>query len=192
MSRRFNRPARPSSDSGEQISVLYRETSGDLFAFLLRRCRTTNDAADCMAETYRIAWEKRDRIPPGDQARPWLFGVARNVARRERTRDERAEAISRELALITERSAIVTEPEDSASTAALSELSALDREIVTMLAWDELTPREIATILGLSPNAVRVRAYKARIRLRASLTASIAEDHTGTTDTSSTTASHGR
>jgi RNA polymerase sigma-70 factor (ECF subfamily) len=162
----LNRLARPSSDDDQRVSALYKETSEALFAFLLRRCLTPSDAADCMAETYRIAWEKRDRMPVGDEARPWLFGIARNVARQERTRDRRREALSRELALVAESSQMVTSAEDSRTAAALCELSPLDREIVTMLTWDGLAPREVASILGLSPNAVRVRSYKARTRLR--------------------------
>ncbi len=166
------------------FSYLYRETSEALFAFLLRRCLTASDAADCMAETYRIAWEKRDRMPTGDEARPWLFGVARNVARRERTRGERAEAVSRELGLVAESAEMVTGSEDGAAAAALSELSPLDQEIITMLSWDGLAPREVASILGLSPNAVRVRAYKARTRLRALLAASNAGEGGDTPDAS--------
>lgn len=179
----FIRPVCPANDDGERVSRLYRETSEDLLAFLLRRCPTASDAADCMAETYRIAWEKRAQVPAGDEARPWLFGVARNVARRERTRDERAEAVSRELALVAESLEVVTGSEDSAASAALSELSRLDQEIVTMLTWDGLAPREVASILGLSPNAVRVRAYKARTRLRALLAASNADEATRARDT---------
>lgn len=172
MSGLFNRPDRPGRDADERVSRLYKEVSADLLAFLLRRCPTPNDAADCMAETYRIAWEKRDRIPTDDQARPWLFGIARNVARRERTRDARAEAVTRELVSVAEGPEMVTGPQDSPAAIALSELSPLDQEIVKMLAWDGLAPREVASILGLSPNAVRVRAYKGRTRLRALLAGS--------------------
>lgn len=82
-----------------RIGGLYEATSRDLLAFLLRRCATVEDAADCLAETYRIAWEKHARIPAGDEARPWLFGVARNVARRARTGEEQRTTTSRELAL---------------------------------------------------------------------------------------------
>jgi RNA polymerase sigma factor (sigma-70 family) len=147
--------------------MLYEETSQDLLAFLLRRCRTTDDAADCLSETYRIAWEKHDRIPAGDEARPWLFGVARNVVRREVTHDDRSAVAARELALSTERVNATVVPEDSAVSAALSQLSPLDQEIVMMLSWDELRPREVALVLGLSPNLVRVRAHRARGKLRA-------------------------
>jgi RNA polymerase sigma-70 factor, ECF subfamily len=38
-----------------------------------------------------------------------------------------------------------------------------------MLAWDQLAPREVAAILELSPNAIRIRAHRARVKLREEL-----------------------
>jgi RNA polymerase sigma-70 factor (ECF subfamily) len=167
MSGLFNRPDRsPSVDDTERFSHLYADTSTDLLAFLLRRCPTADDAADCLAETYRIAWEKRGRIPAGSDARPWLFGVARNVARQDGRSGERRAATARELALVAEQSYTAATSDDSALAAALSDLSPLDQEIVTMLAADGLAPRDVASVLGLSPNAVRIRAHRARVRLR--------------------------
>ncbi len=191
MSGFFMRAGRPARDEGEQFSRIYAETSQDLLAFLLRRCSTAEEAADCLAETYRIAWEKRNRTPGGDQARPWLFGIARNVSRRQRADQERATETSRELALAAERSNPTTRPEDSAVAAALSELSPLDQEIIMMLSWDGLAPREVASVLGLSPNAVRIRAHRARTRLRVLLAPSDAVEDSDTPDASPTVASRG-
>ena len=167
----FMRASGPRRDDGEQFSQLYAQTSKDLLAFLLRRSSTAEEAADCLAETYRIAWEKRGRMPAGSEARPWLFGIARNVNRRERASQQRAVDVTRELALAAERSSAARDSDDGAVTAALSELSRLDQEIITMLSWDGLAPREVASILGLSPNAVRIRAHRARTRLRILLAA---------------------
>ena len=55
---------------------------------------------------------------------------------------------------------------DDPGMAALKLLSPIDREIIEMLAWDQLTPREVALILQLSPNVVRIRAHRARLKLR--------------------------
>ena len=174
----------PRRDDGEHFSRLYTETSQDLLAFLLRRCSSAEDAADCLAETYRIAWEKRSRMPAGEEARPWLFGIARNVSRRERASQVRTAETTRELALAAERSRATTSSPDDAVMAALSELSALDQEIITMLSWDGLAPREVASVLGLSPNAVRIRAHRARARLRVLLAAYDASEEVGTPDAS--------
>jgi RNA polymerase sigma factor (sigma-70 family) len=187
----FTRVGRPTRDDDEQFTQLYAETSQDLLAFLLRRCSTPDEAADCLAETYRIAWEKRNRIPGGDEARPWLFGIARNVSRRERVSQERAAATSRELALAAEKSNPITSPEDSAIATALSELSPLDQEIIMMLSWDGLAPREVASILGLSPNAVRIRAHRARTRLRVLLAPRDTAERADRPDSSPAIASRG-
>ena len=190
--RRINpRPSRPSEDDDERFSSLYDQTSQDLLAFLLRRCPTAEDAVDCLAETYRIAWEKRSHVPAGDETRPWLFGVARNLARSEHRSDQRAAAAVQELTLAAERSRATTTSEDSAVTAAMSELSPLDQEIVTMISWDGLTPREVASVLGLSPNAVRVRAHRARNRLRGLLATSDSTDAADSPDSPSAVASRG-
>jgi len=150
----------------ERFRGLYEDVRQDLLAFLLRRCPSVDDAADCLAETFRIAWEKRARIPAGADARPWLFGVARNVSRRERAGEARDAELRRELATAVTRSGALTDQTDVELGAALAELSPLDQEIITMMSWDGLTPREVASILGLSPNVVRVRAHRARQRLR--------------------------
>jgi RNA polymerase sigma-70 factor (ECF subfamily) len=165
----FKRLGRPSTEGDEQFTRLYEDTSRDLLAFLLRRCATAEDAGDCLAESYRIAWETRTRIPTGSEARPWLFGVARNIARQTHRGETRRAATTSALATAAERWYTPSGPEDSALAAALSELSPVDQEIITMIAADGLAPREVAAILGLSPNAVRIRAHRAREKLRALL-----------------------
>ena len=151
------------------FSALYDATAGDLLVFLLRRTQTPEDAADCLAETFLVAWDKRDRLPSEpEQARPWLFGVARNVLRRARKRDGRASAARAELARELD-GAQRQIPGDDPVTAALQRLPPIDREIIEMLAWDRLAPREVAAILELSPNVVRIRAHRARLKLREEL-----------------------
>lgn len=171
MSSILGRPKRSPQQQREWFTRLYEHTSSDLLAFLMRRCSTPEDAVDSLAETYRIAWEKRDKIPDGAQTEPWLFGVARNVMRRDHTRYEHQATASRELATAL-RAAQQTQPASHTPVAAaLAELSPLDQEIVTMLAWDGLAPREVAAVLGLSPNVVRVRAHRARQQLRSNVAA---------------------
>ena len=152
------------------FSELYRRTHVDVLAFLLRRCASAEDAADCLAETYLLAWQKRNEMPTGAKTRPWLFGVARNVMRRGSELRARTAAATSALAAEIERSGAVSQRPDVAEPdpviAAIRRLPELDQEIVTMLIWDELAPREVAAVLGLTPNVVRVRAHRARAKLR--------------------------
>jgi len=158
------------ADDAEKFAALYTETNADVLAFLLRRCPTPEDAADCLAETYLVAWEKRNRVPAGVEARLWLFGVARNVMRRGHERHRRlavaAQSLAEELQSAPSARPALAPDESELVTSALSELSAVDQEIITMISWDGLTPRQIGQILGISPNVVRVRAHRARATLR--------------------------
>lgn len=158
---------------GETFSELYQRTRVEVLAFLLRRCSSAEDAADCLAETYLLAWKKRDNMPRGAETRPWLFGVARNVMRRGNELRDRTAAAASALAAEVERAgAVFPAPalaEPDPVIAAIRDLPELEQEIITMLIWDELAPREVAAVLGLSPNVVRVRAHRARAKLKAAL-----------------------
>jgi RNA polymerase sigma-70 factor (ECF subfamily) len=48
----------------------------------------------------------------------------------------------------------------------LAALPVRDREILTMTAWEGLTPKQIAAVMGTSANIVRVRLHRARTRLK--------------------------
>lgn len=146
------------------------ETRDDLLAYALRRSASPEDAADALSETYLIAWRKLDRIPPGEQARLWLFGVTRNVMRQggdhRRSRDALVDRLAREV-----RAASDFEPATEhdrggrALHAALATLPERDREIMMLTAWEGLTPKEIAAVVGIPANVVRVRLHRARARL---------------------------
>jgi len=152
---------------------LFNATRADLLAYALRRAKSPEDAADLLAETFLIAWRKFDSLPPGDQARLWLFGVARNVLRRGATRERALDAVVQQLAQELRDSM----PTSAASLdegsprlrAALNGLPDAQREVVLLTAWEDLTPREIAAVTGTPVNLVRVRLHRARVRLRREL-----------------------
>jgi RNA polymerase sigma-70 factor (ECF subfamily) len=64
-----------------------------------------------------------------------------------------------------------TEASDPRLDEALAALPDDDRAIVTLAAWEQLTPAEIAVALGMHPGTVRTRLHRARGRLRATLDA---------------------
>lgn len=163
--------------TADDFRALYDQTAHDLLKFLMRRAPTPEDAADCLAETFLIAWSKRGQIPADHgQARPWLFGVARNVLKRDRAMGNKASAAVAALARDLQGNPQPA-PADDVVTLALGQLSRLDREIIEMLAWDQLAPREVAVILEISPNVVRIRAHRARRKLREQLPVSAFVNH---------------
>jgi len=142
---------------------------GEVFAQLgavtaYARRRGSADADALAAEVMTIAWRRLADLP-ADDARPWLYATARNLLFSERRRAARTAAVAE-----PEHAA---EPElaelDPDLARALESLSALDREALLLIAWEELTPSEAASALGINPAAFRVRLLRARRRLRAKL-----------------------
>lgn len=154
----------------ELFRGLYAAQFESILRYALRRVASPEDAADVVAETFLTAWRRSDEVPPGAQARLWLFGVARRVlanhARGEVRRHRLGERLRLELAV-----RLPDSPPDGVPEVreALGRLGDLDREILTLSAWEGLQPREIADVLGLSAGAVRTRLTRARSRLRAEL-----------------------
>ena len=56
------------------------------------------------------------------------------------------------------------EDHDGPAFVALASLSPADQEILRLVAWEELGNRQIATVLGITPNAVAIRLHRARAR----------------------------
>jgi RNA polymerase sigma-70 factor (ECF subfamily) len=56
-------------------------------------------------------------------------------------------------------------------------LSPLDREAVVLTAWFDLSSADAARALGITPAAFRMRAARARRRLRTALNPTPTEEH---------------
>jgi RNA polymerase sigma-70 factor (ECF subfamily) len=68
----------------------------------------------------------------------------------------------------------VNERLDSAARArlvasAVRALPAAERDVLLLVAWEELTPAEAAAVLGVPPGTARSRLHRARATLRAGL-----------------------
>jgi RNA polymerase sigma factor (sigma-70 family) len=143
-----------------------------LLGYALRRTDNTDDAADVLAETFLTAWRRLDEIPQGPQARLWLYGTARRVLanqrRGERRRPALAYRLKADLSVSYRSQEQVGELADIA--AAFRKIPESDRELPALSAWEGLDAGQIATVLGCSRNAARIRLHRARRRFAAQLT----------------------
>jgi RNA polymerase sigma factor (sigma-70 family) len=168
----------PKADPEARFDELYRSAGASVLAYALSRCTSREDALDVTADTFLVAWRRRFEVPAdAEDARAWLFGVARGCLLNLVRGDRRSQRLGQRL---LEASDVVPLPdparihEGRSDTRdvrrALDELSADDRELVTLTAWEGLTPAQAGATLGLTPTAARSRLHRARLRLRAALT----------------------
>ncbi len=155
------------SDSVERFRRIYQEHYRTLVGFARRRTSTSEDAADVVAETFLVAWRRLDSVPAGHEARLWLFGTARLVLSNHRRADHRRERLAERLSFELVR--FPAEPDDVLDTLtdrkAFSLLSESDQEILRLSAWEGLESSDLATVLGCSRGAAKVRLSRARHRL---------------------------
>jgi RNA polymerase sigma-70 factor, ECF subfamily len=156
---------------GAPAAELARRRFDELFSTHYRvvaayaRRRTSAEAADdVVAETFLVAWRRLDDVPA--EAAPWLLAVARRVLANHRRGERRRLALVDRLAQPSDDAAPA---DDSPVLRALSRLSEADRELLVLLAWDELSLADAAEVLGCSYAAVKVRLHRARRRLRREL-----------------------
>lgn len=120
---------------------------------------------DVLSETLLVIWRRLDDVPT-DAVLPWSYSVARRCLANHRRSDNRRLALVRRL----EQEPPPGDPVDIELDRALSRLPDADRELLHLWAWEQLEPREIALVLGLTPNAVSLRLTRAKKKLEKELT----------------------
>ena len=145
-----------------------------VLGYVSRRAGSADRAADVFSEVFLVAWRRLDDVPPGAEARLWLFGVARRTLANARRATRRRDALVERLSASLPPSAFVYLPEEPASPgrirAAIDRLDPVDAELVRLVAWEGLAPHQAGAVVGLGPGQARVRLHRARARLRAWLT----------------------
>lgn len=135
----------------------------------LRRRATAADAADVLGDALLAVWRRLDDVPDDDPL-PWCYGVARRCLANHRRGGLRRERL-------TEKVVALRPPRDDGDPQrridlldpdldqAMNTLSEAEREIVHLWAWEQLEPREIATVLDRTPNSISVALSRVKRKL---------------------------
>jgi RNA polymerase sigma-70 factor (ECF subfamily) len=150
---------------------LYEEHQPDVLAYFLRRL-PRDDAVDASADVFLTAWRRIDDVPPGREARLWLFGVARNVLRNHRRTLRRDGRLRHKLSVSGPDSdplpetVVLQREQDREVIVALDRLRPQDREVLTLRLWEEASFDDIAAVIHCSRHAAEQRYGRALRRLR--------------------------
>jgi RNA polymerase sigma factor (sigma-70 family) len=158
----------------DAFTSAFKEHYGALMAYGLRRAPKP-DAEDIVSEAFAVAWRRWDDAPQ-EYVRPWLFSIARNLlANHYRGLKRRQRMLLRVRTWRTDHTVPSPETyglaqgERDELREALLRLSAEDREVLLLAAWEQLDHSEIARVLGCEPGTARVRLHRARKRLKGHL-----------------------
>ncbi len=157
--------------AGPRFDRIYEDHHRDILAYCLRRTNR-DDAYAAANEVFEVAWKRADAVPDGDQALPWLYGVARKVIARQRRTSGRFTSLRSRLAQFGTppvdgpEAVVVRRSEYEAVCRAVSRLDDVDREMLLLSAWEGLSHAEIAAGMGYSLAAVDKRLSRAKKRLK--------------------------
>jgi RNA polymerase sigma-70 factor (ECF subfamily) len=138
----------------------------------VRRRAEAHDVDDIVTDALTVMWRRLDDVPVGAEL-AWSYGVARRcLANHRRSTTRRARLDDKLMAAAPRPPGGGWDPvDDPELDLALADLSADDRELVRLWAWEQLEPREIAVVLDITANAASIRLHRAKARLAERLAA---------------------
>jgi RNA polymerase sigma factor (sigma-70 family) len=127
-------------------------------------------ADDLLGEVWARAFAARATYDSNyADARPWLYGIARNVLRAH-WRAERGVGRQAAEEELDPWDVVVDRLDSTAAVEALvhavAGLSSDEREVLLLVAWEQLAPAEAAVVLGIPQGTARSRLHRARSVLR--------------------------
>lgn len=153
------------------LTTAWTQHAPELRGWLRHRLGNPAEVDDVLQDLFLKALRQGERFGSLHTPRAWLFEVARNLLA------DRLRVARDTVALPEDLSAPQDEPDTvDALTACLarvlSELSAEDREAITLCDLQGMAQAEFARVVGLSLSAAKSRVQRARQRLRAQMTLS--------------------
>jgi RNA polymerase sigma-70 factor (ECF subfamily) len=156
----------------EAFALLYGRYRPDVYRFAAHMCGSAAAADDVAQDVFVTVIQHAGRYRANESgARPWLLGIARNLARRRRGTD-------RTLPLPEDESgvrALIVEPDPVGDLARRRNLAALRqallslpfryREAIVLCDVQELTYAEAAAAIGCALGTVRSRLHRGRAML---------------------------
>ena len=146
-----------------RFDALWQAHYRSVLAYALRRV-PPDVAADVASETFLRAWRRIDERP--EAPRLWLYGIARGIVANQRRSGQRLDALR---ARISREPQVVEEPVEGVGNGpawvALERLPPREREAVMLVAWEELSAEDAATVAGCSRATFAVRLHRGRRRM---------------------------
>lgn len=159
----------------QEFVATFREHLAPLSKYLTRRV-DRSEVEDLASDVFEIAWRKRHSCPAGMEL-AWLYRIAGFVvANHRRKQSRRGPSLQ-----LLETDAAAPSAEDlalasSALSLAFDSLSMTDRQILSFIAFEDLSIAEVAVVLGISANSASQRIKRARTRLSKKMSAQLSDD----------------
>ena len=159
------------------LDALVRATYAGTYTLALRLTGNEDDAGDVVQDAYLRAYRALDGFRGDAQFTTWIYRITANCAattlhKRRRTRTDVLSDDAQIVDLRLDRDPewrVAADDERASVAAALSKLPTRLRQVIVLRDIYDLPHRAIASELGISEAAAKVRLHRARRRLKEAL-----------------------
>lgn len=150
----------------DAFTALFLRYQQPLFGFFRRRIADPSLAEELTQETFIAILRGIDRYQPVALFRTWLYAIAYRILRAHRRKAFFRAGFSSPMPIVPDHPVNASIENDALIREALGKLDKIDREILLLREFEQLSYLEIATVLRTPVNTVRSRLFRARTALR--------------------------
>ncbi|HEY3418319.1 MAG TPA: sigma-70 family RNA polymerase sigma factor [Armatimonadota bacterium] len=157
----------------QALGALFERHKQPLFNFLLRFVRDRALAEDVLLDAFLRLYDRRQAFRRGAAVSTWLYTIAHHLAldrlKRAHRRDIPLDELPQELSASEENLPLEACARNELAQAVRGAIAQLPRDqqaVILLREYQGLSYGEIGTIIGISEEAARVRAHRARLTLR--------------------------
>ena len=154
----------------QELHEIYEKYGSDLYAFILRMCRSEQLARDILQDTMLKAMQSADSFKGDCSVKTWLYTIARNLwydyLKKAENRNQPLDSVSEPASQVSIEACFADK--DTALRIhhhLLHELDEPYREVFTLRVFAELKFADIAKVFGKSENWAGVTYYRAKQKL---------------------------
>jgi len=150
----------------DAFNELFQRYSQPLFGFFRRRLDDAAQAEELTQETFLAVLRGSVRYEATALFRTWLYAIGFRILRAHRRKVAFRAMFTGSAPAHREPAAHAHLDEDLLIRDAVRKLDRMDREILLLREFEQLTYAEIAALMGVPINTVRSRLFRARTELR--------------------------
>jgi RNA polymerase sigma-70 factor (ECF subfamily) len=151
--------------AADAFTTLFLRYKQPLYGFFLRRISSPSQAEELTQEAFVVVLRAASRYEASALFRTWLYAIGFKILRAHRRKAAFRAAFHGEQPADSEPAIQSTVETRALVREAVASLDKLDREMLLLREYEQLSYAEIATLLQVPVNTVRSRLFRARTAL---------------------------